>query len=134
MASCGRKDRNAASRQAFCKIIVGFAFELEVDILHKKGAKTLACRAFELDVDSGLAGVFCSAGVAFRGFTSHPGIGSLLQFLRTAPLNMPRKHGAHGTIGIAYGVIEVYFAACFYSVCGGIDDLFVQNIVQVMVL
>ena len=47
---------------------------------------------------------------------------------------MPRKHGAHGTIGIADGVIEVYFTACFYSVCGGIDDLFVQNIVQVMVL
>ena len=47
---------------------------------------------------------------------------------------MSRKHSTNGTVGILYRVIEINFTACFYGMSSGINDLFVQNVIQIVVL
>ena len=92
-----RQDSDASATQTFAQIIVGLAFQLEVDTRDKECPETLPGRAFELHVQRMFGQPFFSV---FCG-------------------NDTREHGAAGTVGIGDGVLQRDFFLVLYGFGGG---------------
>ena len=80
----GRHHRDASAAQRLAQVIVGLAFQLEADALGEERSETLACRAFELDVD-GLVG---QSGLSI------------------ARRHRPREHRAHRAVRVRDGIFQ----------------------------
>ena len=51
VTSCGRQDADATTGKTLAEIVVGFAFQTQVQTANGKGTKGLTGRALELDID-----------------------------------------------------------------------------------
>ena len=49
VTSCGRQDADATTGKTLAEIVVGFAFQTQVQTANGKGTKRLTCRTFEFD-------------------------------------------------------------------------------------
>ena len=92
-----RQDGDASATQTFAQIIVGLAFQLEVDTRDKECPETLPGGAFELHVQRMFGQPFFSV---FCG-------------------NDTREHGTAGTVGIGDGVLQRDFLLVLYGFGGG---------------
>ena len=104
-AACRRQDGDAPAGESLAKVVVGFALKPQVHTAHGESSETLSRRTLELDVQRAVGQ---SLLTVFPGYHA-------------------RKHRAHGTVGVADGIVERHLLATLNGGRGGTEYLFVLH-------
>ena len=99
------QDADAPSRESLAEVVIGFAFQTNVQTLHSEGTERLSCRALELNLD----------GAIWQSF--------LAIFLG----NRTRQHRAHGSIRVLDGVVEGHFLLVLDGFLSRSDDVLILH-------
>ncbi len=108
----GRAHHNAAARQAFADVVIGFAHQVQRNAVRQKRAKALSGRAVALNVN---------------GVVRQPLVAILAG-------HHAREHGADGAIAVAYRRNEGHFFTALDGGFAALDQLVVQRAHQAVVL
>ncbi len=106
--SCWRQDADATATKSLAEVVVGFAFQTNVEPLHGKGSKRLTCRTLELQTDGAV------------------GQSRFSIFLR----NHAREHCACGSVSVLDGVVETHLLLILDGILSRLDDFLIFHAVH----